>query len=194
MSKRQIYIVRHGETEWSKSGKHTGLTDIPLTENGVRQAKQLGKRLQSLSFDHVFSSPLKRAFETCKLCGLGDQATITDALLEWNYGDYEGVKTPEIHQTDPGWNIFEKGAPHGESVADVENRADTFLNQLSSLEGTIALFSSGHFSRAFTTRFLKLPLSKGRHLMLSTASLSILDYEHGQPALFLWNDTSHHSH
>jgi len=191
---KQIYLVRHGETEWSKNGQHTGLTDIPLTENGIKQAKLLGKRISSLKFDHVFSSPLKRAFDTCCFCGLKSQAQITDALLEWNYGDYEGKKSAEIHLSNPEWNIFKNGAPNGESIDDVQKRADEFLQMLNQLDGTIAFFSSGHFSRVFTVRFLGLPIIKGRHFILSTASLSILSYEHKQPALKLWNDISHHSH
>lgn len=193
MTSKQIYLVRHGETEWSKNGQHTGLTDIPLTENGITQAKHLGKRLKGLSFDHVFASPLKRAYDTCCLCGLDGQAKITDALLEWNYGDYEGEKTPDIHQTHPGWNIFQNGAPNGETTEDVTKRADDFIQELEALEGTIAVFSSGHFSRALTVRFLGFPILEGRHFMLSTASLSILSYEREVPALQLWNDISHHS-
>lgn len=193
MTSKQIYLVRHGETEWSKNGKHTGLTDIPLTENGISQAKHLGQRLKGLSFDHVFASPLKRAYDTCCLCGFEGQAKITDALLEWNYGDYEGKKTPDIHQTHPGWNIFQNGAPNGETTEDVTKRADDFIQELEALEGTITVFSSGHFSRALTVRFLGFPIVEGRHFMLSTASLSILSYEHGVPALQLWNDISHHS-
>ena len=126
MTSNPIYIVRHGETEWSKSGKHTGTTDISLTENGVQQAKHLGKRLEGLSFDHVFASPLKRAYDTCCLCNLEGQAKVTDALLEWNYGDYEGKKTVDIHQTNPGWNVFEHGAPNGETPEQVAKRADEF--------------------------------------------------------------------
>ena len=193
MISNQIYLIRHGETEWSKSGKHTGLTDLPLTENGISQAKHLGKRLDGLSFDHVFSSPLKRAYDTCRLCKLDGQAKVTDALLEWNYGDYEGVKTVDIHQTHPGWNIFEHGALNGESPKEVAKRADVFIKQLEKLKGTIVVFSSGHFSRALTTRFLGFPIIEGRHFMLSTASLSILSYEHQLPAVMLWNDISHHS-
>jgi probable phosphoglycerate mutase len=193
MTSKQIYLIRHGETEWSKSGQHTGLTDLPLTENGINQAKHLGKRLERVTFDHVFTSPLKRAYDTCCLCGLKSQTKITDALLEWNYGDYEGKKTAEIHQTHPGWNIFDHGAPNGESTAEITKRADDFLKKLESLMGTIAVFSSGHFSRALTVRFLGFPLLEGRHFMLSTASLSILSYEHHVPALQLWNDISHHS-
>ena len=193
MTSKQIYLVRHGETEWSKNGRHTGLTDIPLTENGVSQAKHLGQRIKGQPFDYVFASPLKRAYDTCCLCELEGQAKITDALLEWNYGDYEGKKTVDIHQTQVGWNIFEHGAPNGETTEDVTKRADDFIKELEALEGTIAVFSSGHFSRALTVRFLGFPILEGRHFMLSTASLSILSYEHGIPALQLWNDISHHS-
>jgi len=190
--KREIYLVRHGETKWSKSGQHTGLSDILLTDQGKEEAKHLGQRLEGLFFDHVFTSPLKRAFETCQLCNLSQKATVSDALLEWNYGDYEGMTSKEIHKSEPTWNVFEKGAPGGESTGDVKTRVDEFLKKLEALEGKIALFSSGHISRALTVRFLGFPLAKGRHFILSTASLSILSYEHGKPALKLWNDVSHH--
>lgn len=194
MSKqRELYIVRHGETLWSKTGQHTGLTDIPLTENGEDQAKRLGKRLLNFSFDHVFVSPLKRALDTCTLCGLKEKAKVTNALLEWDYGDYEGKTTAEIRQNDPDWSVFESGCPNGESVESVKKRADDFIENLSRLKGNIVLFSSGHFSRVLATRFLKLPISNACHFILTTASLSILSYEHQNPVFKLWNDVSHHS-
>lgn len=189
---QKVYLIRHGETEWSKSGQHTGLTDIPLTENGKLQASALGTRVKKVPFDHVFSSPLKRAYDTCALCGLREQAIVTDALLEWDYGDYEGKKSAEIHQSDPGWSIFVNGAPNGESVTDVKKRAQGFLAQIKELTGNIAVFSSGHFSRALATQWLGLPLEAGQLFILSTASLSILSHEHNKPALLLWNDISHH--
>jgi broad specificity phosphatase PhoE len=190
-SRITLYLLRHGETSWSKKGKHTGLSDIALTQVGINQAKYLGKRLAPLKFDHVFSSPLKRASQTCQLCHLLDQAEITKSLLEWNYGDYEGKTSSEIQKIDPDWTIFSKGAPNGESILDIEKRVDQFLNQLNQLQGTIALFSSGHISRALAIRFLGLPIENGSHLKLETASLSILDYEHNKPAIDVWNDTSH---
>ncbi|NGX51109.1 MAG: Phosphoserine phosphatase 1 [Chlamydiae bacterium] len=183
---RQIYIVRHGETEWSRNGRHTGFTDIPLTEKGKEQAAQLGECLRDVSFDHLFSSPLKRAHETSILCGF--KPLIIDELLEWDYGDYEGVKSEEIHKKDPTWNIFTHGAPNGESVAAVKARVDLLIEKLETLEGNIALFSSGHIMRALTAQWLELPMEAGCRLVLSTASLSILGYEHKKRALKLWND------
>lgn len=186
---REIYIVRHGETEWAREGKHTGLTDIPLTEKGESQAAFLGRRLEKVRFDHVFSSPLKRARETCSICGLNP--VIDNALLEWDYGAYEGLTSDTIHETNPEWNIFTHGAPAGETVETVSKRAEKFIKKLEGLEGKIALFSSGHISRALLTRWLELPLENGRRFLLSTASLSILSYEHGKRAVKLWNDISH---
>lgn len=188
---KAIYIVRHGETEWSKSGQHTGTTDLPLTQNGIKEAELLSSLLKTIHFDHVFTSPLKRAYETCRICGLSGKANLSDALLEWNYGSYEGKKSSEIRQIDPTWNIFEKGGPHGESPEDVAKRVNQFLKELEKLDGKIALFSSGHISRALAVRFLGLPIEKGRHFILSTASVSILTYEHGNPAIRLWNSLCH---
>ena len=187
---KQLYLIRHGETEWARTGKHTGLTDIPLNEQGKQHALLLGKRLQYLSFDHVFSSPLIRAFETCTLCGL--EPELNPDLLEWNYGDYEGLTSSEIHKTDPHWNIFTHGAPNGESIENVKNRIDHLLKKLKPLKGKIALFSSGHFSRAFASQWLDLPIAKGKNFSLSTASFSILGYENQNQVLKLWNDTSHY--
>lgn len=188
---KQVYIIRHGETEWARDGKHTGLTDIPLTENGKRQASQLGERLKGLSFDYVFSSPLKRAHDTCSICGFNPE--VIDELLEWDYGDYEGLKSVEIHKNDPSWNIFTHGAPNGESALDVKARVDRLIDRLETLEGHIALFSSGHISRALTTQWLEFPMEAGRRFLLSTASLSTLSYEKGKRVVKLWNDVSHHS-
>ncbi|MCB1106835.1 MAG: histidine phosphatase family protein [Chlamydiia bacterium] len=181
--------MRHGETAWARDKKHTGLTDIPLTEQGESQAASLGKRLESLSFKHVFSSPLKRAYDTCSICGYNPQ--VDKDLLEWDYGAYEGLTSAEIHETNPKWNIFTHGAPNGESTEAVVKRATRFLKKVERLEGKIAVFSSGHFSRVFATCWLKLPIENGRRFSLATASLSILGYEHGEGALKLWNDISH---
>ncbi|MCB1109648.1 MAG: histidine phosphatase family protein [Chlamydiia bacterium] len=182
--------MRHGETEWARDGKHTGLTDIPLTEKGESQAAGLGRRIESIPFKHIFSSPLKRALDTCSICGFDPQ--IDKDLVEWDYGAYEGLTSPEIHETNPKWNVFTHGAPNGESVDSVAKRADRFLKKIEKLEGKIAVFTSGHFSRAFVTRWLDLPIETGRRFSLATASLSILGYEHTKRALKLWNDTSHH--
>lgn len=185
----KLYLMRHGETEWSLNGNHTGLTDIPLTENGEKQAKALAKRV--VPFDHVFSSPLKRAFKTCEICGLGEQAQITDALLEWNYGEYEGLKTAEIREKNPDWDIFTHGGPKGESPEDVQRRVQAFIDKLLTLDGDIALFSSGHILRAFTAIWVGAPLTLGRNLVLSTASFSLLTFYREDPVIQVWNDTSH---
>ncbi|WP_228546971.1 histidine phosphatase family protein [Candidatus Neptunochlamydia vexilliferae] len=146
---KEIYLIRHGETEWSRDGKHTGLTDIPLTDKGEVEAMALGRRLEKIRFDHVFSSPLKRAKETCLICGLEPQ--VDDDILEWNYGAYEGLTSAEIHKTNTDWNIFTHGAPAGEPVEEVIKRGMCLVQKLESLEGKIALFTSGHFSCAFAT-------------------------------------------
>ena len=188
---RQVYLIRHGETQWARVGKHTGLTDVPLTENGKNQAFLLGKRLQKVKFDYVFSSRLKRAHDTSTICGFNP--LILEELLEWDYGDYEGLTLEEIHKKDPQWNIFTHGAPNGESVTEVKARVNRLIEKVESLEGHIALFSSGHISRALTSQWLQLSMETGNRFLLSTASLSILSYEHEEHALELWNDCSHYS-
>ncbi|MGE5196107.1 MAG: histidine phosphatase family protein [Anaerolineae bacterium] len=186
-----IYLIRHAETAWTKTGQHTGLTDIPLTAEGQHQAKLLKQRLKDLKFQNVFTSPLKRAKETCQLADLFSQAEIDDDLVEWNYGDYEGLTREEIHKKDPGWSIFTKGAPGGESVDDVSKRADRVLEKIHHLKGSIAIFSSGHFSRVLAVKWLSLNPECGKLLALFPASLSILGYESNNPVLIRWNDISH---
>lgn len=190
MENKQIYILRHGETEWSKSGQHTGLTDIPLIESGVSAAKLLKKRIDGIQFSHVFTSPLLRAKDTAKICGFGD-ATLLDELLEWNYGEYEGKKTLDIRKEIPDWNIFTHGGAGGESVQEISSRADRLIEKLLPLNGPIALYTSGHISRAIAARWIEQPVTVGKHLILSTASLSILDIDRGTRVLRRWNDTSH---
>lgn len=185
----KLFLVRHGETAWTISGKHTGLTDIPLTENGTHQAKQLSLRLKKEQFSHVFSSPLQRARSTCELCGF--KPILDSDLVEWDYGDYEGLTSKEIAQKDPSWNLFTQKTPGGETLEAVGKRADHFLAKLRKLKGDIALFSSGHILRVLAARFLELPPENGRQWILSPASLSILGHEHGNPVLMLWNDTGH---
>lgn len=186
---REIYIVRHGETEWALNGKHTGLTDIPLTEKGEVQAASLGRRIEKIKFSHVLTSPLKRAKETCAICGF--DGVIDKDLLEWDYGAYEGMTSAEIHKTVPDWNIFTHGAPAGESIDTLTKRVERLIKKLEGLEGKIAIFSSGHISRALTMLWLQIPLVNGTRFPLFTASLSILSYEKNQRALKLWNDISH---
>jgi broad specificity phosphatase PhoE len=188
-----IYLARHGETAWSLSGQHTGLTDLPLTERGERNARRLGKRLAGLNFSKVFTSPLQRARRTCELAGFGAVAETDANLVEWNYGDYEGRRTAEIHAERPDWQLFRDGCPGGESPDQIGARADKVVNRLRGIKGDVLLFSSGHFLRVLAARWLGLETVAGRFLMLSTASLSMLSYENNlsQPAIRLWNDTSH---
>src|SRR4051812_45769970 len=152
----QVYLARHGETEWSLSGQHTGLTDLPLTERGERNARQLGNRLRGLSFSKVFSSPLKRAFQTSRLAGFGDRAEVLQDLVEWNYGDYEGRRTAEIQAERPDWRLFRDGCPNGETAEQVGRRADRVIARLRDVEQNVLLFSSGHFLRVFAARWLGL--------------------------------------
>ena len=188
-----IYLARHGETEWSLSGQHTGLSDIPLTARGERNARQLGGRLAGLTFAHVFTSPLKRARRTCELAGFGAQAVVDPDLVEWDYGDYEGKKTADIRRQRPDWELFRDGCPKGESVADVGARADRVIARLRALHSDALVFSSGHFLRVLGARWCGLEPGTGKSLYLSTAALSAVGYEHGldSPVLRLWNDCRH---
>jgi probable phosphoglycerate mutase len=188
-----IYLARHGETAWSISGQHTGLTDIPLTERGESNARRLGERLDGLTFGKVLTSPLKRAARTCELAGFGDRAEIDRCLLEWNYGQYEGRRTADIVREHPDWELFRDGCPDGESPDHVARRADQVIERLRTIEGDVLLFSSGHFLRMLAARWLGLEPWAGRLFMLRTASLSALGYEHNrsQPVIRLWNDTRH---
>lgn len=188
-----FYLARHGETAWSLSGQHTGLTDLPLTEHGERNARQLGERLRGLKFARVFTSPLQRARKTCELSGFGKVAETDPDLLEWNYGEYEGLRSAEIHARCPGWLIFRDGCPGGESPAQVADRADRVIKRVRAVGDDVLVFSSGHFLRVLTARWLGQAPTAGSFFMLSTASLSVLSYEHdlSQPAVQLWNDTRH---
>jgi probable phosphoglycerate mutase len=188
-----VYLARHGETAWSLSGQHTGLTDIPLTPRGADNARRLGARLQGLTFAHVLTSPLQRARRTCELAGFGARAVVDPDLVEWNYGDYEGKKTADIHHDRPDWQLFRDGCPGGESVADVSARADRVTARLRGLAGHVLVFSSGHFLRVLAARWCGLDASAGKWLYLSTAALSVVGYEHGldDPVIRLWDDTSH---
>ncbi len=189
---KKIYLLRHGETAWTKSGQHTSFTDIELTPNGRWEAKRLGKTIKHIKFDYVFSSPVKRARETFKLAGFKEaEVKIDPRLLEWNYGDYEGLTTKEIHKTNPGWTIFTQDPPSGETAKEIEKRVDDLLKCASSLDGLVAFVSSAHVTRVIGARWLKMPVSFGQHLLLSTGAKSILGYEHASPVLCTWNDTSH---
>jgi len=186
-----IYLARHGETAWSVTGQHTGLTDLPLTERGERNAMRLGQRLAGSVFAKVLTSPLQRAVRTCELAGFGAAAEVDPDLVEWNYGDYEGLRTAEIHAVRPGWQLFRDGCPNGESPQDVGARADRVVSRVRAFKGDVLIFSSGHFLRVFAARWLGLEPFAGKFFMLDTASLSALSYEHdvSSPAVRFWNDT-----
>jgi broad specificity phosphatase PhoE len=189
-----IYLARHGETAWTLSGQHTGLTDLPLTEAGERTARQLGERLKGLTFAKVFTSPLQRARRTCELAGFGHMAEVDPDLVEWNYGEYEGRRTADIRADRPGWQLFRDGCPGGESPQDVARRADRVVQRLRAVNGDSLVFSSGHFIRVLAARWIGAdPTVHARSFMLSTASLSALGYEHdvSRPVIRLWNDTQH---
>lgn len=187
------YLARHGETVWSREGRHTGRTDLPLTKQGERNAERLGERLAGLDFVKVLTSPLQRAKRTCELAGFGAVAEVDPDLVEWNYGDYEGIRTAEIRKKRPDWALFRDGCPNGESPADVAARADRVVARIRAIEGNVLIFSSAHFLRVFTARWLGLEPLIGKYLMLDTASLSALTYEHDlcDPAIRVWNDTGH---
>jgi probable phosphoglycerate mutase len=189
----QTYLARHGETDWSLSGRHTGLTDLPLTPRGEQNARRLEERLKGVAFSAVLTSPLRRAAQTCTLSGFGSVAIEDSDLLEWNYGLYEGRRTREIHAERPGWRLFCDGCPAGEQPEQVAARADRIVARVRGIEGNVLLFSSGHFLRVLAARWLGLSPEAGAYFMLSTASLSALGYEHdlSQPAIRFWNDTRH---
>jgi len=188
-----IYLVRHGETEWSQNGRHTGSTDISLTKRGEENARMAGRRLSRLNFSLVLTSPLKRAKETCEIAGFGGTAKVCDDLVEWRYGAYEGRKTIDIHREDPDWNVFYDGCPEGEMPEDIGRRADRVIKKIRETDGDLLIFSHGHFLRVLAARWLNLTAEHGQRFYLSTATLSILGYEHGlnRPVIFLWNDGSH---
>ena len=188
-----ITIVRHGETQWSRSGQHTGLTDLPLTPRGEDEARLLGTRLEGESFARVFTSPLQRARRTCELAGFGAAAAVNADLAEWNYGQYEGLRSSEILDKRPDWQLFRDGCPGGESPNDVARRADRVLTRIRSVDGNVLVFSSGHIGRMLAARWTEQPPPNGRYLFLDTASVSALGYEHLrlQPVIRLWNDTRH---
>ena len=190
---QEVHLIRHGETEWSRTGRHTGKTDIPLTERGERNARRLGERLAGLAFAKVLTSPLKRASRTCELAGYGKLAATDADLVEWDYGDYEGRTSAEIHAERPEWNLFRDGCPGGETPAQVGVRADRVVQRVRAVRGDVLLFSSGHFLRVLAARWLGLEPGAARYFLLGTASLSALSYEHdeSQPAIRFWDDTRH---
>jgi len=183
----ELVLARHGATEWSRNGRHTGRTDLPLLDDGRRDAERLRGPLAERTFAKVLSSPLSRALDTCKLAGLGDQVELTENLLEWDYGEYEGVTTVDIRKERPGWNLWTDGCPGGESSADVGARMDELIDELIETDGDIALFGHGHALRVLATRWIGLPPENGALFVLSTGTLSVLGSEHEWHAFSSWN-------
>jgi probable phosphoglycerate mutase len=183
----EVFLIRHGETQWSLSGQHTGVTDIPLTENGRRAAKQLEPLLAGLNFSLVLASPLQRAQETCELAGLGDRVKVDPDLMEWNYGEYEGLTPEQIHRRAPGWMIFSDGCPGGESPDEVGTRVDRLIGKVRAVGGRVALFGHGHVFRVFAARWIGLAPADGGHFLLDTSTLNVLGYYRGIPAVKIWN-------
>jgi broad specificity phosphatase PhoE len=186
-----IYLARHGETAWSRDGRHTGHTDLPLTEQGERNAVRLGARLSGFMFAKILTSPLQRAKRTCELAGFGAVAEVDPDLLEWNYGDYEGRRTADIREKRPDWDLFRDGCPNGESPAEIAARADRVVACVRATSGNVLIFSSAHFLRVLAARWLGVEPLIGKYLILGTASVSALSYEHdvSHPAIQFWNDT-----
>ena len=187
MPVQRVCLIRHGETEWSLNGRHTGTTDIPLTENGRNVARQWKPVLSQVTFALVLTSPLQRARETCELAGLGQQAEVDNDLREWNYGEYEGLTIKQIQAQRPSWMIFTDGCPSGESPDEIQARIDRVIEKVRAVEGNVALFSHGHFLRCFGARWLGLRAEEGRFFLLDPATVSVLSYYRGIPAVDRWN-------
>jgi len=185
----KLFLVRHGDTEWTDTRRHTGRTDVPLNARGEERARQLGEVLRRETFAAVFTSPLVRARRTCELAAFGDRAVVEPALVEWDYGDYEGRTTADIQRGHPGWNLFRDGAPGGETIARVAARVDGFLETARAADGNVLAFSSGHTIRVIAARWLGLPPDAARLFYTATASVGVLGYEHdlGEPVVLLWN-------
>ena len=184
---QEIYLLRHGETEWSLNGRHTGVTDIPLTENGRRIARLLQPILAKEKFALVLTSPLQRARETCELAGLAAVATVDRDLMEWNYGEYEGLTTEEIRKTNPNWSVFRDGCPGGESPVEIGARADKIVTKIRTVDGNVALFAHGHILRVLGARWIYLAANYGENFLLDTATLNVLGYYRESPAFKIWN-------
>jgi broad specificity phosphatase PhoE len=185
-SRPELVLVRHGETEWSRTGKHTGKTDVPLTDAGRRQAESLRASLDR-PFARVLTSPLSRALDTCRLAGLGDNAERRDELVEWDYGDYEGLTTPEIREERPDWNLWRDGCPGGEQPHQVAARVDRVIAELQGLDGDAALFAHGHVLRVLGARWIRLGPASGAVLALTTGTMSVLGWERETPVVWSWN-------
>lgn len=189
----RVYLIRHGQTAWSLTGRHTGRTDLPLTSSGEHDARELASTFKSVQFAHVMTSPLQRASRTCALAQCGDIATTNADLAEWDYGDYEGLNPSEIGLIRPGWNVFDDGCPGGERPADVQRRADTVIEDVRRLDGAIALFTHGHIGRVIAARWIGLGGCGAKHFLLDTASFGILWFAHdnpAEPAIQSWNISS----
>ena len=186
-SAHEVVVVRHGETEWSRSGRHTGRTEVPLTELGRAQAEAVGAAFRNRDFALVLTSPLGRAFETCRLAGFGDRAVQRDDLMEWDYGAYEGLTTAEIREARPGWTLWRDGVPDGEAIEQVGERVDRVLDEIRSLGGDALLFAHGHVLRVLTARWLGLDPAAGRLFALGPATISTLGHERETAVVQLWN-------
>jgi broad specificity phosphatase PhoE len=188
-----VYLARHGETAWTISRQHTGVTDLPLTAQGEAEAVRLGERLAGVTVAAVLTSPLQRAVRTCALAGFGSAAEVESDLLEWNYGAYEGRTSADIRAERPDWQLFRDGCPGGESPDQIGARADRVIHRVRAIEGNTLLFSSGHFLRVFAARWLGLDPGAGRYFLLGTASLSAVGYEHerSEPVIRLWDEMPH---
>lgn len=188
---QRVVVVRHGETTWSATGRHTSRTDLPLTPAGSESAAALRGALATETFARVFTSPLRRATETCELVGLGALAEERPQLREWDYGDHEGLTTAEIRRSAPGWDLWTDGAPGGETPGDVRERVDGLIREIRSIDGDVALFSHGHLSRALAARWIELPVAAGKSFLFATAAIGVLGWDRGTPVIDRWNDDSH---
>ena len=185
--KQKVVLIRHGETMWAREGRHTSFTDLPLTEKGKQEADLLRGVLKDWKFEQVLCSPLKRARETCELAGVADGVIVDPDLSEWNYGRYEGLTTDQIQKEMPHWDLFEHGCPEGESPAEVSERIDRAIHRIQAINGDVAVFSHGHLSRVFATRWINLPVQDGHMFVLDTATLNVLGAYHDSPAIVTWN-------
>ena len=185
---RQVWIIRHAQTEWSVNGRHTGRTDIPLTPTGIAAAEALRPWVKTVQFERVFSSPLSRAMETARLCGLESQVQTEPLLMEWDYGQYEGITTPQIQAKHPGWDLWRDGCPGGETMEQVHARATSLLKKIEAVPGNVALFSHGHFSRFIIASWLQLPASRGRSFAIRAGSVTVLGFEHHNPVIWAAGD------
>jgi broad specificity phosphatase PhoE len=186
MADRELWVIRHGETEWSRDGRHTSVTDLPLTEHGIAVAHELAPRLVGVDFDLVLTSPRQRARVTAELVGFPD-AEVDEDLAEWAYGDYEGITTPEIRERVPGWTIWTHGCPGGETAEQVSDRLDRVIKRVESVDGRILVFAHGHSLRGLTARWLGLPVTNGRLFRLDTSTLSVLGFERETAVILRWN-------